>query len=92
MSAASHNYDRGTGQTFKEWTEHPLKLDDIEWQRKGGSLEDKGSSGLGVKGPRSFVDIVVKVVAENLSFVEIDDLDNVPWTVVGRVWEYLEKR
>lgn len=91
MSAASHNYDRGTGQTFKEWTEHPLKLDDIEWQRKGGSLEDKGSSGLGVKGPRSFVDIVVKVVAENLSFVEIDDLDNVPWTVVGRVWEYLEK-
>ncbi|XXH01094.1 hypothetical protein Hte_007445 [Hypoxylon texense] len=89
-SAPSHNYDKNTGQTFKEWVVRPSKPDEVEWHRTTEefipSVSPKSS---GEKGARGLVDIAIRVAAENLSFLEVGDLEHVPATMIHRIWRYI---
>ncbi|KAI1773765.1 hypothetical protein F4818DRAFT_421696 [Hypoxylon cercidicola] len=87
-----HNYDKNTGQTFKEWLVRPSKPDQVEWFRIPAEVPPYKEPYPRKKGVSSLVDIAIRVVARNLSLLEVDDLEHVPTTLMCRIWEYLAKR
>lgn len=87
----AHEYDRDSGQVFREWSvaqKAPSHTDD--WDRM---LRFPPSAGYvpSIKGPRSLVEMVTTVVAENLASVEdVAWLQDLPDQVVWLVWHYFD--
>ncbi|KAI1082612.1 hypothetical protein F5B20DRAFT_597563 [Whalleya microplaca] len=73
-STSTHNYDKENGQAFREWVVKPLKPDHEDWFRRQKVRQAQGKSSLGVKGTRNLVDTVLKVISDNFSSLELDDL------------------
>ncbi|KAI0012367.1 hypothetical protein F4779DRAFT_568366 [Xylariaceae sp. FL0662B] len=90
-SASTRNYDKESGQAFREWIVERLKPDQEEWFRRRKFLPVQGRSGLGVKGARNLVDSAIKVVSENISSLEPDDLTCVPLQLIYRIWDHMDK-
>ncbi|KAM0285469.1 hypothetical protein ACHAQH_001419 [Verticillium albo-atrum] len=88
-------FDRDTGQVFKE-TLIPAapKGSESDWARRIDLPSWKGRSGKGVKGPRSFADMAMHAVAENIGFLSDDHLGRqvLPARILWRIWRLLQNR
>ncbi|KAI2469147.1 hypothetical protein F4781DRAFT_431665 [Annulohypoxylon bovei var. microspora] len=92
-SSAAHSYDPQSGQTYREWVE-PMpdsNLNSTNWNRQQVSLQGEGREGKSEKGARSFVDMLVKVISENVSTLEMSDLDEVPPHLALLIWKQMVK-
>lgn len=86
-------YDQASGQIFREWTlpRHALAAGqpEYDWSRKSPypPFTPKGA-----RGPRSLVDMVTSVVADNIGHVTEQHFEALPPPLRWRVWRFLEAR
>ncbi|KAI1207453.1 uncharacterized protein F4807DRAFT_178629 [Annulohypoxylon truncatum] len=86
-SNASHHYDPQTGQTYREFTSKLQSLPrNIGWEREGVLESEEGSFISKTKGARSFIDMLVTVVARNTHLLEFHHLEPVPPHILLLIW------
>ncbi|KAI0157087.1 hypothetical protein GGR52DRAFT_189462 [Hypoxylon sp. FL1284] len=89
--SGSHNYDRITGQTFKEWLVRPSAPDEVPWYRtRARQPYSRRPDNCNAEGARSLVDVAIRLVAEHFSLLEVDDLEHVPSPLISRIYDYME--
>ncbi|KAI2779376.1 hypothetical protein F4815DRAFT_191870 [Daldinia loculata] len=92
-SGPAYTYDNAAGVGFRHWEIHPLKHDSTEWHRRPLSLSSVGRTsarpGRSEKGARSFLDMIIRVAADNAAALEIGQLDGIPFRITCRVWDLL---
>ncbi|KAI5466474.1 hypothetical protein BGZ63DRAFT_400852 [Mariannaea sp. PMI_226] len=90
-------FDRESGQVFKEWTVPRDTISNsnseyrksINWSRQRPYPAFKAR---GTRGPRPLVDMAINILADNIGEVDLDSLDDLPNTLLWRVWRFLEAR
>ncbi|KAI0098431.1 hypothetical protein F4814DRAFT_121781 [Daldinia grandis] len=93
--SAAYTYDNAAGVGFHHWEIHPLRHVNTEWHRRRLSLNSVGETSAKArpsrseKGGRSFLDMIIRVVADNAAALEMGNLDNVPFRITCRVWDLL---
>ncbi|KAI1498440.1 hypothetical protein F5X99DRAFT_393548 [Biscogniauxia marginata] len=91
-SGFTNSYDESSGQAFRQWiVKRPNNNREGEWHRRHSNLPAQNNPGKRVKGPRALVEMTIKVVAENFSFLEAEHLNHLPARLVYRIWEYMGK-
>ncbi|KAI1656076.1 hypothetical protein F4813DRAFT_144626 [Daldinia decipiens] len=95
-SGPAYTYDNAAGVGFLHGEIHPLRHADTEWHRRppspGLGLVGRTPAkkpGCSKKGARSFLDMIIRVVADNAAALEIGQLDDVPFRITCRVWDLL---
>ena len=86
------SYDRDSGQVYREYTISrpalaPSHSRDWSRARPTATLQT-----LNPQGPRSLVDMAVRIVALNVSSLEEEHVEAMPPRVRLRVWQFLEAR
>ncbi|KFH43783.1 hypothetical protein ACRE_054780 [Hapsidospora chrysogenum ATCC 11550] len=85
-------FDESTGQVFQEWTlsrrDVNIRTRDHDWPFR---LQPPVLTAEPTEGPRSLMDMVARVVAENIASVTDEHMDAMPWTVRSRVWRLLKE-
>ncbi|KAI1458552.1 hypothetical protein F4805DRAFT_117391 [Annulohypoxylon moriforme] len=91
-SGASHHYDSQTGQTYREWTaSRPNPSQHVTPWEHEGVISRYRHIHSGKKGARSFVAMLIKVVSQNVHYLDVDYLDDVPTHLVRQLWDELEQ-
>lgn len=85
-------FDDTSGQVFKEWSVSrevvSAQSAHREWSRKPSRVLEIEKPSLG---PRSFVDMAMRVVAENIEHITEVHLALLPSTLVLRIWKLFEE-
>ncbi|KAI0844886.1 hypothetical protein F5Y00DRAFT_247660 [Daldinia vernicosa] len=91
----AYTYDNAAGVGFRQWEIRPLKHVGAEWHRRPprpgsvGRAPTEARPGRSKKGARSFLDMIIRVVADNAAALEIGQLDDIPFRITYRVWKIL---
>jgi hypothetical protein len=87
----SRDYDRETGQVFREWSIAPAALSHTDdWDRILRFPVSTGAASR-TQGRKSLVEMAVKAVAENFGYVEnVAWLQDLPDAILWRIWHYFD--
>lgn len=85
-------FDKSTGQVFQEWTLSRREVNnrprDHDWPFRP---QPPALTPEPTVRPRSLVDMVARVVAENIASVTDEHMDAMPWPVRSHVWRLLQE-